>query len=629
MLQISPSFAKESSLSLMMSLSGSGDDDGGEEQEQEEDDESMELNLATYLGLLENAGEDDEYQSVMFDKDSASSRVHTKGTIRHFSGENSLKSEYCDDNDDSDIGESEQELSGNSGQPYEEDCFDSDDYENELNDDNDDSTRSSVRAISTADIIGSRSDSVAASGGSGRHQSFKDGGKLNLIEDSGGIQDSTEGSINMDSEFFPSPNITSKKSKIAGFSKESAAANSNLNKILGDQIERLKQIRLLNKEASDAQVLKDRNALTDARSREMEEGANIWDIMCGGEDFDASDDERRQNADSNMNGSESEEYDRGQKADKNTHTENVFRELQNNEEDGYFVDIRKNKNTKKKQKNSVVLDGSTASSVGNNKFDVEERHRAKLIEIAAKRKQDDDDAIHTLEKANAKRKKFKEALLEKALKTRTVPCDSPEKRNGDVLENNPKKYSECSKNSTVRNRNASVCTVVDMEEQKKAEDERFNEIAMIRRKFKEQHKNILISLMKKQKEEEKKTELLSLAEKEKKRRRKLKAEKILAKKAEAIALLMDPLGTGVKTGPAGPQGGQNLGGRDMGEDRVGSVSAIPSRRGSGIAVGSGLAGVRAHRAQSAEVYSTTNKHRHVLYVLYCDVLHYLYRTVLN
>ena len=163
MLQIRPSFAKESSLSLMMSLSNSGDDDGGEEQEQEEDDESMELNLATYLGLLENAGEDDEYQSVMFDKDSVSSRVHAKGTIHHFSGENSLKSEYCDDNDDSDVGESEQELSGNSRQPYEEDCFDSDDYENELNDDNDDSTRSSVGAISSADIIGSRSDSVAAS----------------------------------------------------------------------------------------------------------------------------------------------------------------------------------------------------------------------------------------------------------------------------------------------------------------------------------------------------------------------------------------------------------------------------------------------------------------------------------
>ena len=103
MLQIHPSTAKESCLYLMMSLSGSGDDDGGDELEQEEDDESMELNLATYLGLLENAGEDDEYQSVMFDKDSTSSRKHVKGTIHHFSGDNSLKSEYCDDdNEDSD-----------------------------------------------------------------------------------------------------------------------------------------------------------------------------------------------------------------------------------------------------------------------------------------------------------------------------------------------------------------------------------------------------------------------------------------------------------------------------------------------------------------------------------------------
>ena len=59
---------------------------------------------------------------------------------------------------------------------------------------------------------------------------------------------------------------------------------------------------------------------------------------------------------------------------------------------------------------------------------------------------------------------------------------------------------------------------------------------MIRRKFKEQHKNILISLVHKNREEEKKVEEAALREEEKRRRWKLKADRLAARRAEALLM---------------------------------------------------------------------------------------------
>ena len=71
-----------------MPNSDSEDDDLAEDLEpEEEDDESLEGNLATYLGLLETAGDDDEYQSIMYDKDSEKNENRVKSTVHHFSGE--------------------------------------------------------------------------------------------------------------------------------------------------------------------------------------------------------------------------------------------------------------------------------------------------------------------------------------------------------------------------------------------------------------------------------------------------------------------------------------------------------------------------------------------------------------
>ena len=59
---------------------------------------------------------------------------------------------------------------------------------------------------------------------------------------------------------------------------------------------------------------------------------------------------------------------------------------------------------------------------------------------------------------------------------------------------------------------------------------------MIRRKFKEQHKNILISLVHKNREEEKKVEEAALREEEKRRRWKMKADRLAARRAEAMMM---------------------------------------------------------------------------------------------
>jgi hypothetical protein len=111
--------------------------------------------------------------------------------------------------------------------------------------------------------------------------------------------------------------------------------------------------------------------------------------------------------------------------------------------------------------------------------------------------------------------------------------------------------------------------------------------------------------MNKNKEGEKKIDDFNKNEEEKKRRRKIKTDLIAAKKAEARSLILQQEGSG--DGCDGDQPtlrGQNR----QGDERLESTSAKMSRGKSGsftgppvgLAAGSGLAGVRAYRAQSAE-----------------------------
>lgn len=565
-----------------MPNSDSEDDDLAEDLEpEEEDDESLEGNLATYLGLLETAGDDDEYQSIMYDKDSTKNENRVKSTVHHFSGENSLSSEYEDDDYDDNESACESHLESiKELDDYDEECYDDDEY------DDNNSIETSAKAASSPEADSCSGQSKFPSSSAARRISAGDRTSAMMSEAQSMIQDSLEADDDIDEIPDARESYTH---KTGGESKVSPKRNGKLNRILGDQIERLKKIQLLYKESADEKMLKDQRALVGGTSNDVDERENIWDIMCGGGEDHYSDDETFKNALGKTLQKNNDCHEKDRRNSKSNAVDNKYGVLQNNEEDGYYVDVRRGKQEKKKvlsRKSSGVMDSAQlgTGSVSSNKFDVEERHRAKLSDIVAKRKQEDDEAQNVQEKANAKRKKFKDALLEKAMRTRALPGESSDRTFEEIGEIGLRKNIEGLKASSMRSRNPSVLTLYEIEEQKKAEDDRVEQIAAIRRKFKEQHKNILITLMHKHKEEEKKLELRTLAEEEKMRKRKLRGQLILAKRAEALLQQTDPLGTG-------------LGGMEDKDNPP--VNSTPSRRGSGIAVGSGLAGVRAHRAQSA------------------------------
>jgi hypothetical protein len=583
-----------------MPNSDSEDDELAEDLDpEEEDDDTLEGNLATYLGLLETAGEDDEYQSIMYDKDSTTSQKRAKSTVHHFSGENSFSSEYEDDDYDDNGSACESHLESiKELDDYDDECYDDDDY------DDNNSIETSAKATSSPEGD-SVSDSSKFSSSMARRVSAGDRTNAIMSEAQSTIQDSLEADDEID-KIRHARERESYAHKTAGDSKASPKINGKLNRILGDQIERLKKIQLLYKESAADKMLNDQRALIGEMSNDVDERENIWDIMCGGGEEQYSDEENSKNAAGKAPQKNDSCHEVERRQCKSNAVDNKYGVLQNNDEDGYYVDVRRGKQEKKKalsRNSSGVVDSAQggSGSVPSNKFDVEERHRAKLSDIVAKRKQEDDEAQSLQEKANAKRKKFKDALLEKAMRTRALPGESSDRTFEEIGEIGLRKNLAGLKASSMRARNPSVLTLHEIEEQKKAEDDRVEQIAAIRRKFKEQHKNILLTLKQKHKEEEKKLELKTLAEEEKTRKRKLRGQHILAKRAESLLQQVDPLGTG-------------LGGM---EDNI-PVSSTPSlsRRGSGIAVGSGLAGVRAHRAQSAE---NTAQHR---YRVNCSGAHY-------
>ena len=284
---------------------------------------------------------------------------------------------------------------------------------------------------------------------------------------------------------------------------------------------------------------------------------------------------------------------------------------------------------------------SSVNHNDNNNFDADERHRTKLAEMAVRKRHEDEEKENIMDKANARRKRFKEALLEKALRSRIITGDSVEHASSSNI---PGKKSEVKALGLIGRKGAPILKEMEtdeqIEEKKKCEEDRLTQISVLRKKFKEQHKIILQGLMNKKKEAEKKVEDELRNEEEKKRKRKIKAELLLVRRTESVT--GQPLSTLPKE--AGSEGRVSTGKAlnldkkegecsDVdcgdGEVRAAAVGSKPKRstvsvsgstrsgctslptsapanivrRGSfnnGVAVGSGLAGVRAHRSQSAE-----------------------------
>ena len=123
--------------------------------------------------------------------------------------------------------------------------------------------------------------------------------------------------------------------------------------------------------------------------------------------------------------------------------------------------------------------------------------------MAERRKQQELEAEKLLEKAQRKRKKFKDALLEKALKARLTEATT---EHGEVkLEKVPLASLE-TKASRMNKIKKMAAEELSEEEQKRREEEKKIRVAAVRRKFKEQYKKTLESLMLKNvmKEEEEK-----------------------------------------------------------------------------------------------------------------------------
>eukprot|EP01038_Epipyxis_sp_PR26KG_P012342 gene12342-16553_t len=185
--------------------------------------------------------------------------------------------------------------------------------------------------------------------------------------------------------------------------------------------------------------------------------------------------------------------------------------------------------------------------------ETKEKHKIYLAELAEKRRIEDEELLQQELRMQAKRKKFKEALLEKALRARKMPSSDQE----DIIDNNNnnndmihRKESTNHKNPP-SNSNANAAkppsiikkqsmtkvkhieTIIKTDEDLiRQEEEKREYIAGIRRKFKEQHKKILLTLLEKQKENEKKNQLELEKEQERKERYRQKYLKMLAAKEQ-------------------------------------------------------------------------------------------------
>ncbi len=139
-----------------------------------------------------------------------------------------------------------------------------------------------------------------------------------------------------------------------------------------------------------------------------------------------------------------------------------------------------------------------------------------------RRRIEEEEQTQLAEKAIAKRKKFKEALLEKAMKSRKIAEDNPDSEghspvpvhhahhSAPISSSAPPGFLAPTQAFKVQSvvRTAKQVALTD-EDLVRAEEAKHEHIAGIRRKFKEQHKKTLQSLGCKKKEEEKKVRAVS------------------------------------------------------------------------------------------------------------------------
>jgi hypothetical protein len=144
-----------------------------------------------------------------------------------------------------------------------------------------------------------------------------------------------------------------------------------------------------------------------------------------------------------------------------------------------------------------------------------------LADIQAKRKEEEEQNEIIAKQIQEKRKKFKEALLEKAFRNR--------KKEGTETETDNEK-DQMKKISVVKNKCKKIENEIPDEEKLQLENERIEKIGAIRRKFKEQNRKILQSLMEKKRlEDEKELEKQQLDELQREKRRQ-KAIKLAARR---------------------------------------------------------------------------------------------------
>ena len=189
---------------------------------------------------------------------------------------------------------------------------------------------------------------------------------------------------------------------------------------------------------------------------------------------------------------------------------------------------------------------------------VEERHRNWLQSITNKRKEEEEQILKLTLKAEKRRKKFKEALLAKALKARAV-CQEVEEI------------------EAINKRNAlkSKGNISEVEKQR-LEDEKKEEISAIRKKFKEQQKKLIESLENRHREEQDKLEYNKILDEKKKEKHRRKIDQMVRRKKDRLD-----------------------GSDDEDDDDVADVCDVEAEdelrvqsAGADIAVGSGLSAIR-------------------------------------
>ena len=360
---------------------------------------------------------------------------------------------------------------------------------------------------------------------------------------------------------------------------EEPSTSSSSDEILEDHIEAMEQIRQLSIRSAEGGLRRVVKALNKDVSDE-----NIWDVATSG---DESDDNRAKKTYCD------------QFRDGNSH-----RRIKNNDKDGHYVENKKETSSMREKltdRSIAVAEESLEVVCANKKSIFGLRNRAVLVDIALKRKKEEEEAQLAAEKTNMMRKKFKDALLEKALRSRNQSGDIV----NDVVEVACKSEIQRGmiKCKTVGLRNSKSCalTLMEMEQQGKAEEDKKLQIAAIRRKFKAQHKNILLALMLKHKEG-KKEESMNTDEEKKKKRKATGDNRTIARRVE-VPLLVTESDEDAKNVRTIRFKGQVEGNKGL------TLVPAPSSssRGSGVAVGSGFASVRAHRAHTADTDVTPHR----------------------